>query len=204
MAPGYKVRDDATLRFMMAAPRSTALVTFEGSFMAIRTAQLAVALYRLDRRPRARWRARWVAMITFGAIYASVPWLWKRERMYSARLVKCTSGSHLRERSLRLSRMWNFRHHPGADVGTYNESGTLAYSFADTMVAMRPYYIARAIGAAVPDRRIGRMLQTSGMTIRTADQPVDERVADRPVPQLAAFPRLNRRSDPACSTCITG
>jgi cytochrome c oxidase cbb3-type subunit 1 len=29
---------------------------------------------------------------------------------------------------------------------TYNESGTLAYSFIDSLVAMRPYYIARAFG----------------------------------------------------------
>ena len=29
-------------------------------------------------------RSGWVAMITFGSIYALVPWLWKRERMYSA------------------------------------------------------------------------------------------------------------------------
>ena len=29
---------------------------------------------------------------------------------------------------------------------TYNESGTLAYSFVDSLIAMRPYYIARAVG----------------------------------------------------------
>jgi cytochrome c oxidase cbb3-type subunit 1 len=29
---------------------------------------------------------------------------------------------------------------------TYNDSGTLAYSFIESVVAMRPYYIARAIG----------------------------------------------------------
>jgi cytochrome c oxidase cbb3-type subunit 1 len=29
---------------------------------------------------------------------------------------------------------------------TYNDSGTLTYSFLDSMIAMHPYYIARAIG----------------------------------------------------------
>jgi len=29
---------------------------------------------------------------------------------------------------------------------TYNESGTLTYSFVESMVAMHPYYIARTIG----------------------------------------------------------
>jgi len=28
---------------------------------------------------------------------------------------------------------------------TYNESGTLAYSFVDSLIAMHPYYIARAV-----------------------------------------------------------
>src|SRR3546814_3798700 len=30
----------------------------------------------------------WVAMITFGSIYALVPWLWKRDGMHSARAVE--------------------------------------------------------------------------------------------------------------------
>ena len=29
---------------------------------------------------------------------------------------------------------------------TYTESGTLSYSFVDTLVAMHPYYVARAFG----------------------------------------------------------
>jgi cytochrome c oxidase cbb3-type subunit 1 len=29
---------------------------------------------------------------------------------------------------------------------TYNDSGTLAYSFIDSLVAMHPYYIARTVG----------------------------------------------------------
>ncbi len=58
----------------------------------------------------------WVAMITFGAIYASVPWLWKRKRMYSpsagrgALLARACRNGDLRLRDV------EFRHHPGADV----------------------------------------------------------------------------------------
>jgi len=32
---------------------------------------------------------------------------------------------------------------------TYNDSGTLTYSFLDSMVAMHPYYVARAVGGAL-------------------------------------------------------
>ena len=42
--------------------------------------------------------------------------------------------------------MWNSGITQGLMWRTYNESGTLAYSFVDTLVAMHPYYIARAFG----------------------------------------------------------
>ena len=68
---------------------------------------------------------------------------------------------------------------------TYNESGTLAYSFVESMVAMHPYYIARAIGGLL--FLIGGLVACINiwMTIRTADQPADQRLADVPVPALA-------------------
>ena len=42
--------------------------------------------------------------------------------------------------------MWNSGIVQGLMWRTYNEGGTLAFSFIDSLVAMRPYYIARAIG----------------------------------------------------------
>ena len=45
--------------------------------------------------------------------------------------------------------MWNSGITQGLMWRTYTESGTLAYSFTDTLVKMHPYYIARAIGGAM-------------------------------------------------------
>jgi cytochrome c oxidase cbb3-type subunit 1 len=42
--------------------------------------------------------------------------------------------------------MWKSGIIQGLMWRTYTESGTLAYSFLDTLVAMHPYYIARAVG----------------------------------------------------------
>ena len=42
--------------------------------------------------------------------------------------------------------MWNSGIIQGLMWRTYNESGTLAYSFIDSLVAMHPYYIARTFG----------------------------------------------------------
>jgi len=181
----HKVRDDATLRFMMAAAAFYGLSTFEGSFMAIRTVN-ALSHYTDWTVGHVHAGALgWVAMITFGAIYASVPWLWKRERMYSGRLVEVHFWLALAGTVIYVFAMWNSGIIQGLMWRTYNESGTLAYSFVDTLVAMRPYYIARAIGGLL--FLIGALVACYNiwMTIRTADQPADERVADRPVPALA-------------------
>src|SRR6185369_1776809 len=42
--------------------------------------------------------------------------------------------------------MWNSGIIQGLMWRTYTPEGTLAYSFVDSLIAMHPYYIARAIG----------------------------------------------------------
>jgi cytochrome c oxidase cbb3-type subunit 1 len=88
----------------------------------------------------------WVAMITFGSIYASVPWLWKRDGMYSAKLVEWHFWLALAGTVICVFAMWNSGIIQGLMWRTYNDTGTLAYSFVDSLIAMRPYYAARAIG----------------------------------------------------------
>jgi cytochrome c oxidase cbb3-type subunit 1 len=116
----------------------------------------------------------WVAMITFGSIYASVPWLWKCERMYSAKLVEVHFWFALAGSIVYVLAMWNSGITQGLMWRTYNETGTLTYSFVDTLVAMRPYYIARAIGGLL--FLIGALVGCYNiwMTIRPARQLLDQ------------------------------
>jgi cytochrome c oxidase cbb3-type subunit 1 len=70
---------------------------------------------------------------------------------------------------------------------TYNDSGTLAYSFIDSLVAMHPYYIARAFGGLL--FLTGAIVGSYNvyMTIRAArlEAPTSDPVADVPVPRAA-------------------
>jgi len=142
----HKVRDDATLRFMMVAALFYGLSTFEGSFMAIRPVN-ALSHYTDWTIGHVHAGAMgWVALITFGSIYAVVPWLWKREAMYSARLVEWHFWLAVSGTLIYVFAMWNSGITQGLMWRTYNENGTLAYSFVDSLVAMFPYYVARAIG----------------------------------------------------------
>ncbi len=142
----HKVRDDATLRFMMVAAVFYGLSTFEGSFLAIRPVN---SLSHYTDWTVAHVHAGtlgWNSMIIFGAIYYLVPQLWKRPRMYSPALVEVHFWLAIAGALVYVFAMWNSGIIQGLMWRTYNDSGTLAYSFIDSVVAMHPYYIARAFG----------------------------------------------------------
>jgi cytochrome c oxidase cbb3-type subunit 1 len=141
-----KVRSDATLRFMTMAAIFYGLSTFEGSFMAIRAVNSLSHYTEWTVGHVHAGALGWVAMITFGSFYALVPWLWKRDGMYSARLVEVHFWLALAGTLIYVLAMWNGGILQGLMWRTYTESGTLSYSFNQSMEAMHPYYIARAFG----------------------------------------------------------
>lgn len=141
-----KVRDDATLRFMMVAAVFYGLSTFEGSFMAIRPVNSLSHYTDWTIGHVHAGALGWVAFVTFGAFYALVPWLWRREGMYSPRLVEVHFWLALAGTLIYVFAMWNSGIIQGLMWRTYDDSGTLAYSFIESVEAMAPYYAARAIG----------------------------------------------------------
>ncbi|WP_331373372.1 cytochrome-c oxidase, cbb3-type subunit I [Sinorhizobium chiapasense] len=142
----HKVRDDATLRFMMVAAVFYGLATFEGSFMAIRAVNSLSHYTDWTVGHVHAGALGWVAMISFGSIYALVPWMWKQKAMYSPKLVEVHFWLALSGTIVYVFSMWNSGIIQGLMWRTYNENGTLAYSFLESVVAMHPYYIARAFG----------------------------------------------------------
>ena len=112
----HKVRDDATLRFMMVAAVFYGLVHFRRLVHGHSHRELAVALYRLDRRPRACWRARlgrddhFRRDLCIGAVALEARTDVFRQAGGSALLARACWNGHLRFCDV------EFRHHPGADV----------------------------------------------------------------------------------------
>ncbi|QRI66555.1 cytochrome-c oxidase, cbb3-type subunit I (plasmid) [Shinella sp. PSBB067] len=164
----HKVRDDATLRFMMVAAVFYGLSTFEGSFMAIRAVNSLSHYTDWTVGHVHAGALGWVAMITFGSLYALVPWMWKTERMYSPRLIEVHFWLALAGTVVYVFAMWNSGIIQGLMWRTYNDSGTLAYSFIDSLVAMHPYYIARAFGGLLFLTGAVVCCVNVGMTIRMA------------------------------------
>ncbi|MBB4019410.1 MULTISPECIES: cytochrome-c oxidase, cbb3-type subunit I [Chelatococcus] len=182
----HKVRDDATLRFMMLAAVFYGLSTFEGSFMSIRAVNSLSHYTDWTVGHVHAGALGWVALITFGSIYAVVPWVWKRPAMYSNKLVEVHFWLSLAGTLVYVFAMWNSGIIQGLMWRTYNEGGTLAYSFIDSLVAMRPYYIARAIGGLL--FAIGAVvgLYNVWMTIREASA---ERADEPDAPVVPALAR---------------
>jgi cytochrome c oxidase cbb3-type subunit 1 len=81
--------------------------------------------------------------------------------------------------------MWNSGVVQGLMWRTYTEAGTLSYSFLDTVEAMHPYYIARAIGGAL--FLIGALVATYNiwMTVRSPAT-AEEAGSDMPAAPAAA------------------
>jgi cytochrome c oxidase cbb3-type subunit 1 len=145
----HKVRDDATLRFMMVAAIFYGLTTFEGSFLAIRGVN---ALSHYTDWTVAHVHAGalgWNAILIFGVFYAAVPVIWRRERMWSNTLIEWHFWLAILGTIVYVLAMWNAGILQGLMWRTYTDAGTLRYPFITTVLAMNPYYVARAIGGTM-------------------------------------------------------
>ncbi len=184
----HRVRDDATLRFMMIAAVFYGLSTFEGSFMAIRPVNSLSHYTDWTVGHVHAGALGWVALITFGSFYTLVPSLWKRERMHSPALVEWHFWLALAGTLIYIFAMWNSGIIQGLMWRTYTEENTLAYSFVDSLNAMWPYYVARAFGGLL--FLIGAIIGLYNilMTIRTAPA-IANNHADLPQPAFLAEAR---------------
>lgn len=168
-----KVRDEATLRFMMIAAVFYGLSTFEGSFMAIRPVNSLSHYTDWTIGHVHSGALGWVAFIVFGSVYSIVPSMWKRKQMYSRYLVELHFWLALSGTLIYLISLWNAGITQGLMWRTYDESGELAYSFLESMIAMKPYYVARGVGGFLFLLGACLCLLNVVMTIRQA------RAADR-------------------------
>src|SRR6202012_3029550 len=90
----------------------------------------------------------WVAFISFGAIYFLFPWLWNRP-LYSLRLVNWHFWIATIGIVVYVTSMWVAGILQGLMWRAYTSLGFLEYSFIETVEAMHPFYVIRAIGGAL-------------------------------------------------------
>ncbi|MEQ9637693.1 MAG: cytochrome-c oxidase, cbb3-type subunit I [Devosia marina] len=183
----HKVRDDAVLRFMALAAIFYGITTFEGSFMAIRAVNSLSHYTDWTIGHVHAGALGWVAMITFGSLYSIVPAMFKKERIYSSKLVELHFWLALSGTVIYVFAMWNSGVIQGLMWRTYDEAGTLSYSFLESLEAMHPYYIVRAFGGLLFLLGALAALYNVIMTIRMPAQAPVEQSHDLPAqPALQA------------------
>jgi len=145
----HKLREDPVLRFMIISLAFYGMSTFEGPLMSIKTVN-ALSHYTDWTIGHVHSGALgWVAFISFGAIYHLVPVLWKKEGLYSLKLVNTHLWIATTGIVLYISSMWASGIMQGLMWRSYDDMGFLNYSFVETVLAMHPFYVIRAMGGVL-------------------------------------------------------
>ncbi len=169
-----KLRTDPGLRFSVTAVGFYGMSTFEGPVMSIRDVN-ALSHYTDWTIGHVHSGALgWVAFISFGALYYLVPVLWQRERLYSTKLVSWHYWIATLGIVFYISAMWVAGIMQGLMWRAYDQFGFLQYSFAETVVAMHPYYVIRMLGGVL-------FLTGALIMVYNLIQTVYSRTTERPV-----------------------
>ena len=144
-----KLRTDPVLRMMVIAVAFYGMSTFEGPMMSIKSVNSLSHYTDWTIGHVHSGALGWNGMITFGALYYLVPKLWGRERLYSLRMVDWHLWLATIGIVIYAAVMWVAGIQQGLMWREYDDQGFLVYSFAETVAAMKPYYIFRALGGAL-------------------------------------------------------
>jgi len=141
-----KLRTDPVLRFMVVSVGFYGMSTFEGPMMSLKAVNSLSHYTDWTVGHVHSGALGWVAFISFGALYFMVPPLWKRKALYSQRLVSFHFWIATLGIVLYITAMWVSGIMQGLMWRAYDELGFLQYSFIESVEAMHPYYIIRAVG----------------------------------------------------------
>ena len=141
-----KLRTDPVLRMLVVSVAFYGMSTFEGPVMSIKAVNSLSHYTDWTIGHVHSGALGWVGFVSFGALYCLTPWLWRRERLYSHALVEWHFWISTIGIVLYITSMWVSGIMQGLMWRAYNEFGFLEYSFVETVEAMHPYYIIRALG----------------------------------------------------------
>ena len=187
-----KLRTDPVIRMLVVSVAFYGMSTFEGPLMSVKAVNSLSHYTDWTIGHVHSGALGWVGFVSFGAVYCLVPWLWHRKGLYSQRLVEWHFWVSTLGILLYITSMWVSGILQGLMWRAYDSLGFLEYSFVETVEAMHPFYIIRAIGGLL--FVIGSLLMAWNIwrTVR-GDEPVD--MKDQP--RIAAAPELRGSSGAA-------
>jgi cytochrome c oxidase cbb3-type subunit 1 len=144
-----KLRTDPVMRMLVTSVAFYGMSTFEGPMMAIKSVNQLSHYTDWTVGHVHSGALGWVGFVTFGSIYCLVPWLWRREGLYSLRLVNWHFWIATIGIILYITSMWVSGILQGLMWRAYTDLGFLEYSFIETVEAMHPFYVIRAMGGVL-------------------------------------------------------
>lgn len=140
-----KVRDDATLKFMVVAITCYGMATFEGPMLSLKNVNAISHFTDWTIAHVHVGGLGWNGMLTFGMAYFLVPKLW-RTQLYSKTLANAHFWVATLGIVLWVIPMYMAGFMQGMMWKDINPDGTLANSFNETVNYLRPFYMVRALG----------------------------------------------------------
>ncbi len=144
-----KLRTDPVLRMLVVSVAFYGMATFEGPMMSIKVVNSLSHYTDWTIGHVHSGALGWVGFVSFGAVYCLVPWLWGRKQLYSLKLVNWHFWIASIGIVLYVSAMWVSGILQGLMWRAYTSLGFLEYSFIETVEAMHPFYVIRALGGAL-------------------------------------------------------
>ncbi len=164
-----KLRTDPIIRMMVVSVAFYGMSTFEGPMMSIKAVNSLSHYTDWTIGHVHSGALGWVAFISFGALYCLVPWLWGKKEVYSLRLVSWHFWIATIGIVLYITAMWVSGILQGLMWRAYDSLGFLEYSFIETVEAMHPFYVIRALGGLL--FLIGSLIMAYNlwMTVRASE-----------------------------------
>jgi len=181
-----KLRTDPVIRMMAVAIAFYGMATFEGPLMSIREVN-ALSHYTDWTIGHVHSGALgWVGFITFGAVYCMVPWLWKKDGLYSLKLAEWHFWIATLGILLYICAMWVSGIMEGLMWREYTPQGFLANSFVETVAAKHIENVIRTLGGAMFLAGAVIMSYNLWRTIRMPSSAPSAQSLSGPAPALVA------------------
>ncbi|RAP55709.1 cytochrome-c oxidase, cbb3-type subunit I [Oleiagrimonas sp. MCCC 1A03011] len=144
-----KLKTDPAVKFMVLSLVFYAAATFEGSMMAVKSVNSLSHYTDWTIAHVHSGSLGWVAMITIGSLYAMAPRALGRPAMYSHKAMDVHFWLHTMGTLLYVLSMWIAGVMEGEMWRATQPDGSLTYSFLDSLMAIRPFYVTRWLGGVM-------------------------------------------------------
>ena len=141
-----RIRTDPIIRMMVMALAFYGMSTFEGPMMSVKAVNSLSHYTDWTIGHVHSGALGWNGLITFACLYYLTPRLWKRQRLYSLRLINWHFWLATLGIVLYASSMWVAGIMQGLMWREYGSDGYLVYAFSEVVSAMFPMYVIRAVG----------------------------------------------------------